>query len=497
MAAILVGFGVTRFWQLCTLPGGMHIDETAMAYSAWSLSEYGVDRYLKSWPIYLMNFSGGQSCLYPYMCVALFKIFGYSLLMVRMPAVIFSFLNLLFGMKIMKKVFPENPYLPYIYGSLVVICPYFIMASRFGLDCNLMLGMSTVFLYFFICAMDSGKWQYYCAAGITGGLVLYTYALSYIIVPIFLALSLIYVIWTKRFVFKNWFIMAVPMGILAAPLILVQLVNMFDLSEKHIWKFTITKMEGYRISEIGAPRWDYFLQTLKSMIAWDDYPYNSVSGLPILYGITNIFCLIGLWNLGNLIIKVCKEKLHDRLMYIVLWFGAVLGIGLMTVTNVNKVNAIFAAELMIAVYGMWKLFGAKSKVVYALRGIAVLVYMVLFFNFATYYYGGQYAAENSPMPYFHTPYEEAYQFIVNSPTLGGKVTHATPNELYLALSAKLSPYEYQGGEWREHFVFGDPEEINDQYNYILEDRFEWLMQILRDSGFTEVDYEGYSLFYKE
>lgn len=100
---LLVGFGLTRLIHLMELPAEYHIDEAGMAYDAWCLSQYGVDRYLKSWPVYLINFGGGQSSLYAFLCAFLFKIFGWHTFLIRMPAVLFSLLTLIFGVKLHRK----------------------------------------------------------------------------------------------------------------------------------------------------------------------------------------------------------------------------------------------------------------------------------------------------------------------------------------------------------------------------------------------------------
>ena len=62
------------------IPGGINVDEMGMGYDAWCLAHFGVDRYLKEYPIYLMNFGGGQSALYAYLCATLFRLFGLSVM---------------------------------------------------------------------------------------------------------------------------------------------------------------------------------------------------------------------------------------------------------------------------------------------------------------------------------------------------------------------------------------------------------------------------------
>lgn len=495
MVAIILLFAVTRLWKLSTIPGGMHFDEAATAYSALCLSEYGVDRYLKSWPVYLMNLEGGQSIMYAYLCILLFKVFGYNLWIYRLPAVIFSFLTLIYGMKIMKKVFPELVYAPLIYGSLVVVCPYFIMASRIGLDCNLMLGMSTVFLYYFICALEGNNWRAYLTAGIVGGLVLYTYALSYIVMPVFLAVSFLYVIWIKRLQFRNWVIMAIPVGLLAIPLIMVQIVNMFDLPEMQLGIFTITKMGQYRASELGLPKWENLMNAVKFIFTWDDLAYNSIPGTPVLYGITNIFFAIGLWGIINRVIKVYKDNCGTVL--ITLWFGVMLLLGSLTYTTVNKMNAIYAVMVMLAVYGMWCILGSCKKLCYVFRGAVLCIYAMVFIGFCTYYYGGDYMMERNPLSYFSEDIGEAYEDIINNPIICSKQTQMAQNSVFLGLAASMSPYEYASEIWTESFMCGGLTGTSPEYNYIVEDKYGEFMQELRNAGFTEIDYEGYSLFYIE
>ena len=153
-------FLITRLWRIDIIPFGLHYDEAGMAYDAWCLSQYGVDRYLNSWPLYLTNYGGGQSILYAYLCAALFRIFGYHSFLVRLPSILFSSLTLFFGVKITEKLYPGK-YMPALAaGILLTICPALILQGRLGIDCYLMLGASTVFLYLFLCAAETGKVRY-------------------------------------------------------------------------------------------------------------------------------------------------------------------------------------------------------------------------------------------------------------------------------------------------------------------------------------------------
>ncbi len=507
LLGIFALFAVTRFWQLTTLPYGIHIDEAGMAYDAWCLSEYGVDRYLKSWPVYLTNLGGGQSSLYAFLCAGLFRVFGYSVWLVRLPAAAFSLLNLVFGMKLVKKVYPQSTFLPLAAGGLLTICPYFILSSRFGLDCNLMLGMSTLFLYCLVTAVQSGKIFRYVVAGFAGGLLLYTYALAYMILPLFLMLAFGYLLRGRRFSLKGWAAMAVPMGILALPLILVQAVNYFDLEEFRLGCFTITKLKRYRMSELEWFGPGKFCKALFSIFAGDflgeKLEYNSAPGYLNLYGITVLLCLTGIVNTLRKLWKSLKKRETDMAVMIFLWFAAILFFESHIPTNVNRINGIFFTAVFLAVEGAYTLiFGLISGrgKRWMLTGI-IGIYIVCFVRFSAYYYSGRYTAETYLLPYFDIPVTEALTFIEQDETLRDKETQMSEVEIYYALSTLISPYELRFGTREEScyrkYHFGGLGGIEDGCNYIVRDGFDEYCELLRAAGFTEQRYEGYSLFYKK
>ena len=499
--ALLVGFGLTRLALLMELPAGLHIDEAGMAYDAWCLSQYGVDRYLKSWPVYLNNFGGGQSSMYAFLCAFLFKIFGWHSFLIRVPGCVFSLLNLVFGVKIARRIYPENNYMPYAVGVLLVICPYFILAARFGLDCNLMLGMSTMFLYFFIRALENGTLINYVAAGIMGGLVLYTYVLAYIILPLFLIMNLLYCLRIRRLEWKKWFAMAVPMGILAAPLIAVQIVNMFDLQEMTWGIFTITKLEIYRASELGYFNFAYLPQAWKSIFSGDDLVYNSIPGIPNLYGKTSaLFVLGSVCILGKTAISI-KDRKWLPASCVLFWFLSVWILCLHIESNTNKINGIFYAVRLMAIEGIWVLWRARGWIA---RGICVLwtgIYVWGFFRFGQYYYSGVYMQNNPEMPYFDCLVEEGISYIEGDPLLRERVTYMAEAGIYYALSVRPSPYELRIGERKDNrygqYVWNGLGVIEEDCNYIVRHTFAEYMGELRSMGFQEIDYGAYSLFYME
>ena len=495
-------FLVTRLWRVTTIPSGLHVDEAGMAYDAWCLANYGVDRYLKSWPVYLINFGGGQSAMYCYLCAGLFKLFGYHVLLIRLPGIFFSFLTFLFGMLLVRKLYPQNKYLSLIAGGLITICPYFIMAGRIGLDCNLMLGMSTVFLYCFICAVENGKYHWYAIAGLTGGLVLYTYAISYLALPLFLLLNLGYLLWVKRFSFTRWLVMAVPMGGLAFPLLLEQYINAFDLEEIRLGIFTVTKMATYRASEIEGFHRAYFKQALYSIFSSDPLRYNSIPNFRVLYYLTPSMVILGLVYLLMFFWKTIKKREYSPLIYPFFWFVVLLAIESCLISNCNKINGIFFSVIFLAVSGVQFILRWGKRYAKVILLCCFILYGIEFARFGTYYYLGSYTADNYPLNYFDIIVPEAVEFLEENPQYQNKGTYLAESPVYLALSLRESPYDMrldEGGDVFFAYYHCNTSfvAIDQDYNYIVRDIYVDYATQLRIMGYTEIPYAGYSLFYQE
>ena len=497
-ASIGVCFLVTRLLFLTQLPFGLHIDEAGTAYDGWCLANYGVDRYLKSFPVYFINYKSGQNALYTYLCAMCIKLMGYNVWAVRLPAVFSNLLALVFGMLTVKRIFPKEERYFWGTGILMTICPYYILASRFGLESNLVLGFSTVFLYFFLSAVEDGKVWQYLVAGTLGGVLLYTYALTYIFVPIFLCLAFVYCIWTGRFRFTNWLLMAIPWGILASPLIAVQIINFFDLPEAKWGIFTITKLDYYRVSEIGRFSLESFLAVIKSVFLGDDLVYNTAPGYANLYAVSIIFAIIGLvCCLRDSMKSIAKRVYHGNVLML-FWFGAIVFFCChITEPNVNKVNGTFFAMALFVSMGIGTVVKHCQKLQRAVEAGVLMAYLAFFIGFGVYYFGGQYEAENTPLNYFDVLVTEAVDRIEADAALSAKTTYMAESKVYFAASNLISPYELHIEDEKTYgnYVLGTLPEISKENNYIVRDIYPNYMDELRAMGFAEEAYKGYSLFY--
>ncbi len=483
---------MSRFAWLTDFPAGFHIDEAGAGYDALSLARYGVDRYLKSWPLYLTNYGSGQSSLYAFLCAGLFRLFGYSKFLLRLPAALGSVLVWAAGVRLSDRLFGKDSFYTVFTAFLIVICPYFVMSSRFAYDCNLMLGLSVVFLDALTDALQSEKQVClkYFAAGVAGGILLYSYALSYIILPLFLLLSLIYLLRIRAFSLKGWICMAVPLFLLALPLLLIQVINLTDLPEMKIGIFTLTKLDRYRGAEIGRPTVEKILRMKDALLVGDDLTFDSLPGFPNLLKPSLILLPLGFFrglvrlmenlkrgggrpdkasrrpgNLDNTGMQEISKKPSPELLrpLITLWFLAVVSFEYCINALTYTLNpAFFAAAFLIteAVEGLpliagpvmqkyfpkaWEDEGRRSKirkrVLLGTLGCISCLYLAYGIRFAAFYFG-TFRESGELQEYFVSDMSPAFRFIERAGVPAETVYCSDPPIGYL-LTTEVSPYEIE------------------------------------------------------
>lgn len=258
--SLLFGVIFLRIFHIATTPLGMHIDEAGLGLNAWSIANFGTDRYGNFMPVCPSNFYGEQSAFYTYFCALLVKIFGLNIYTLRIPAVVMGVLAVLFGSLLIREKWGTKGFFTGL--TLLGIFPYFVMNSRFALDCNAMLGSLSIALYCLVRLLkkaekepDRRLYGLFALTGILFGITLYTYIIAAIVVAVFCILfGLYYLLYKKdnRFLrLKQLLFLALPLGTMAIPLILVVLVNYFDLEPLVTPFFSVPKMITNRTEEVA------------------------------------------------------------------------------------------------------------------------------------------------------------------------------------------------------------------------------------------------------
>ncbi|MCL2859154.1 MAG: glycosyltransferase family 39 protein [Oscillospiraceae bacterium] len=496
---ILILFILTIFtsvFKLGTVPYGLHVDEAGMAYDATSIVKYGVDRYLNHFPIYLINYGGGQSAMYAYMAALFIKIFGFSVIIIRMPAVILRVLIFVCGYFIIKNENNKLKSLTFLF--LLTVVPYFIMQSRWGLDCNLLVEFLTISVCFFIQAIMKNSNKLLLVSGILFGLSLYTYALSYIIIPILLFLLCIYLLYIKKLNVKKLIILGVPVFLLAVPLILMILINNGFISEiKGI--ITIPLLKNYRGMEISLKNIPRSLYMLGTVFTFDGFIYNAIPYYGTIYYCTIPFFIIGfIIGLKNFYHSIKERKFNINVVFIFWFFSVVICQLLIAGPNINKANAIFVPIIYFIAIGIVGIT-RKTKPLILLIFLIIIINFGLFFNYYFYHYNNEMKSENL----FATDYLDAIEYSKN---LGGQNVYIAPNltvqeYIYVLLNNSVSPYNYSQNNIKTTYnnieityTFNIPEDIDLNAVYIIGNN-ENLLNKFTNLGFNHTNFRELTVFY--
>lgn len=500
-----------HLYDLREIPLRLHIDEVATGYDAFCISNYGVDRFLTSFPVYFPNYGQGQSALCIYISALFMRMFGTNIITLRMPAVIFSYLTLIYGFKISKEVCKSKSY-SLLFVWLFGMVPYFTMASRWSLDCNLMLGMSTVFLYYLYIAIKKKSYRSYIIAGILGGIVLYTYCLSWVVMPLFLLLSLSYVAYIKQINVKQLFCLGVPMFVVALPLIIFQFVNIFNLEDIRIGSLTIGQIPVYRSESFYIS--DYFInlfEAAKNVLSHDGLPYNAFSAHYTLLRISVPFVILGLISMFIKFLQMIRKKENHMIVFVFIWF---LSMGLLAGTldypNINRMNAIFFVLLLFLVEGIHFVYSTgKRRWRQILLSLCAIIFVAEHLLWSGYYYDEyandlnrqylSYGTMDSLVAYMDNELEED---VLKQKTYFMGEYAADDLALYYYLAKEVPPMEAElfgrGDKEYNNFVFVK-ENCEFQYDcsYVIPDICRKNLLAIENAGFNMIRLgEYYYCYYK-
>ncbi len=397
--AILLAAAFLRIYRIGTLPLEMHIDEAGLGLNAWSLANFGTDRYANFLPVCPSNFYGEQSAFYTYFCALLVKLFGLNIYTLRMPGAIMGILTVLFGALLMREKWGDKGLLSG--AALLAVFPYFIMNSRFALDCNAMLGMVTVALYSLVRLLKKTekepekKWYgHFALTGVLFGIVLYTYIIAAIVVALFcLLFGVYYLLYRKEnrlLRLKQLLFLALPLVLLVIPPFLVVCVNYFDWDPIVTPFFSVPKMITNRTEEIS-----FSLSALPGKLRALLYPLTTDGK----YGSSDRYWTMYWWSVPMIaagVFSSFKNALNDcrrrRLSpdLCLLFLAASEVFLFVTCGQYNyHINGIFIALAFFCAGGIFSVLALlkKSRAKQICGAVIVCLYGGAFLGFASEYFG--------------------------------------------------------------------------------------------------------------
>lgn len=389
---LVLGAGL-RFVCLGGVPGGMHQDESFVAWNAFALLHEGMDSAGHVMPVYLADWGDGHSALYVWLLMPILALNGGHVtpFLSRLPQAVVAVFTLWAVYLMMKRMFGRNGGLCSLF--LLAVCPWHIMMSRWGLDANLAPGFLIFGLYFFIRGLEQEK--YLLLSGLFYGLSLYCYAVVWPLVPVMLFLQIVYGLYHKKLKIdiKSLGAALILFG-LALPLILFVFVNSDIIPQIELGFLTIPKMGGYRGGEIAGSfreMWSNFRRALS--LLWHQNtgsPYDILLPWGLFYDIGRIFIVIGVLCL---LWKVLVSLLQKKFVYEYYIFAALVGGGLnclLVPAVLHQINSLYIPLVLCEAYGIWKVLaflkGKKEWLAYVSGGVILAVYVCCLILFQRDYY---------------------------------------------------------------------------------------------------------------
>lgn len=373
---IIIAGAALRLAFLGSVPGGMHQDESFVAWNAYALLHEGIDSAGNVMPVYLADWGDGHSAMYVWLLMPLLALNGGHItpFLSRLPQAVVSIFTLIAVWALIKRMFGRKAGLWSLF--ILAVCPWHIMMSRWGLDANLAPGFLIFGLYFFVRGLEKEK--YYILSALFYGLSLYCYAVVWPIVPIMLILQAAYALYFKKLRFDRCTVISIVLlFIIALPLMLFVLVNSGFIEEIRLPFMTIPRMNGYRGSELAftpARMWSNLRTTLS--LLWHQNtgsPYDILLPWGLFYDIGRVFIVIGvLWLVADCIRAFVKKEFSYRFFILIPLIGG--GVNCLLVTAVlHQINSLYIPLVLCEAYGVVRV----SELVKRCSGRAQTIFGVL------------------------------------------------------------------------------------------------------------------------
>ena len=185
LAIIVLFVGLIYFVKLSTIPKGIYVDESTIAYNTYSIFHTGKDEYGKAFPVLFRLLGSYTPGLYIYTSIPIVALFGMEISVFRSISAVSVLVSILFFYLLTREMKLFKSRLSY-YMVLVfyAIVPWLVFNARLGYEVTLAYTLFNVGLYFFYRALKNANnliWAVFCVS-----LATYTAHTQRYLLPIFL-----------------------------------------------------------------------------------------------------------------------------------------------------------------------------------------------------------------------------------------------------------------------------------------------------------------------
>lgn len=390
LIVLIAVFTLLRIYKFGEIPGGAFQDGAMAAVDGKALANYGTDRFGTRLPAYFWAWDYAQmNVLMSYLMIPFIKLFGLNAVTMRLPILIVSILGLGAVYLITRKLLSFD-------GALVAtlfaaIDPWHFMESRWALESNMFPHM---FILGFVCLIYGIKKKpFIYFSMVFFALCMYSYAVSFFMVPVFLLAAAIVLVRSKLVKFRHVLLSGILYFLLAFPIYFTMFINVAGLETVSL---PFVTMQYFTNSVRANDLLVYSDSPLKQLIAnirsvidvvllqkQDHRLWNSIADFGTIY-----LCSIPVALLGFFIClrKAIREKDAEKkvpFVLLIIYVACSLFMGVfIDAVNVNRINVIFYSSIIFIGVGSYYLITWKKISTY----IVSAVYGVLSVVFVSYYF---------------------------------------------------------------------------------------------------------------
>ena len=363
--ALLIG---TRLVSFGRVPGGVNQDEAMAAVDAFALSRYGTDRFGTWLPAHLEAWGFGQmSALLSYSMVPFIWLFGLNTAAIRLPLLLWSIAGALAVYGLVRDWISRDAAVLTL--LFLAVNPWHFMQSRWSLDCNLFPHAFVLGLYF----LQRGLQKRPClwVSMVFFALCMYTYGVSFYMVPLFLLLAGLLLLVTKQVSFRRIAVcVAVYFGI-SWPIYGTMLINFMEWDTVSLPFVTMQRFAGTQrvsdmlfFSEDFAGQLAINLQALvkRAFLQSPDLPWNMLDDFGTVYLCSMPLVFSGL-VLAVYLAFHCKDRpRRTGFQFLLLYWLCSLFVGIsINSVNVNRLNILFYSHVIFAGIGIYYTVKQRRK----------------------------------------------------------------------------------------------------------------------------------------
>lgn len=376
---VLIIGSLVRIYNIGEMPNGLNVDEASSAYDAFSIMKYGVDRNGNSFPVVLYAWGSGQSILYSIIMIPFVCLFGLTEFAIRAPMAIIGSISILLVYYLLKSIF-DNKKMALLGTFFFAICPWHIMKSRWGMECNLFPDLVLFSVLLLILGIKKKKSLLQVLSFAVLGISGYSYATSYLFLPIFVCTILGYLVYKKEISVKRAICYLSIVFVISIPLIIYLFINIFDLNQFSILGITIPRMKMNRYEEVSTVfSGNIFENCVNNLfdlarlliLQYDDLDWNALKPYGLYYLVSVIFLIIG--------IHVAKSKynknIYNKIMNI--WMISSIVVGAFCMININRINIIMIPCIYYIILGLYEVIEKYKTMIPCI----LIIYIVLFVCF--------------------------------------------------------------------------------------------------------------------